>query len=907
MPDTPPAPRADAAPPRTGEPGPPTGAGAPLPPAGDRRVVCSLRRGVLGLSPVPRPGSRVTLVLEVDGAPLGETPLRVPPGDFLHRRAFRDFLLDRFGFDLTRRFLAVAPGLPLRPGHEAVTLPFGKDSVEYFECTLPGGPYRFAAVPPRKGRSPAGEGQGDGAPDPALAALEALSHRALADLAAGVLSGSPARVPQAGEPGPGPSVFLAFGSEPLPPDFRVSLPEGPPSPDGPASFLFHCARSHPHGVSVTRQGRRVVVRARRFTLLDLARVLMDLAGDAEFALWTGKAARRPAWASPRPAPGPGDGPRPGVELCFGAGTGPDASAGPCTLRPWEAVARLEPAPRVGVSRGFLLRCTPSALLRLMPTRLRDFAARGALHVSLADFVLSAAQQGASVTVVEGGGGPGRGGGPCRGIPARRWAGLASVGMAAVRRGKLERNFRAFWGARLARGFTGAFLGALFRRPLGLGAARAALLSGALLGLFRKPPGRFDHPPVHFPEAPVRRVEFDLLRPEVADTGDPSAPVAFAVAHLDGEPVQCLGTDVYGGASAESLARRLRLETFLWKSGHLLRYLAWTAWEARVGSAASDVRVAGRAAPELILATRDRPRDLERLVASLRRSTCPVDLRVIDSAPSSEDTRRFCEREGIRYHRCPHPGKSRALNLGIRASEAEYLLFTDDDAVVDANWARALTDGFRDPAVRAVVGLVLPLRVQTRAQYLFEHHVELYGMGGLRRGFWEREYGPFDSPFAASRVGTGVNMAVRREVFETLGPLDTALSPGTPTGAGEEVDLYFRILRRGGAILYTPRARVLHDHRDRMDALRRQLFNYGLSSGAYSARWAFVERAPRALWYLWKWYLLGPLHRCLGPRPGYPRSLVLLEAWGSLRGPLRYCSSRRLQRRFDREEREGGTP
>lgn len=907
MPDTPPAPRGDAAPFRAGEPRPPVGAGPASPPAGAGRVVCALRRGVLTLSPSPRPGARVTLVLEVDGTPLGETSLRVPSGDFLNRRAFRDFLLDRFGFDLVRRFLSGVPGLPLRPGDALVTPPFGKLPVRYFECNLPGGLYRFAAVPPRTGRTPAGEGEADGAPDPALAGLEALSHRALAELAVGALSGSPVRGPEAGAPPPGPVVAIAFGVETLPPDIPAPFPEGAAVPPVPTVFLFHCARSNPREVSVTRQGAWAVVRARRLTLLDLARVLLDLAGDAEFALWTGKAARRPPWASPRPAPGPGDSPRSGVELAFGAGTGVDAWAGPRTLDPWEAVARLEPAPRVGVSRGVLLRCTPSVLLRLMPTRLREFAARGALHVCLADFVLSAAQQGASVAVTGGGADPVRDAGPCRGLPVRRWAGLASAGMAAVRRGKLERNFRAFWGAKLARGFAGAFLRALFRRPFRLGAARAALLSGALLGLFRKPPGRFDQPPVHFPETPVRRLEFDLLRPEVIDAGDPSAPVAFAVARLDGEPVQCLGTDVYGGASAESLARRLRLETLLWKSGHLLRYLAWTVWEARVGTVVHDVRVAGRGAPELILATRDRPRDLERLVASLRRSDSPVDLRVIDSAPASEDTRRFCEREGIRYHRCPHPGKSRALNLGIRASGAEYLLFTDDDAVVEEHWARTLTDGFRDPAVRAVVGLVLPLRVETRAQYLFEHHVEIYGMGGLRRGFWEREYGPFDSPFTASRVGTGVNMAVRREVFETLGPLDTALSPGTPTGAGEEVDLYFRILRRGGSILYTPRARVRHDHREHMDALRRQLFNYGLSSGAYSVRWAFVERSPRALWYLWKWYLLGPLHRCLGPRPGYPRSLVLLETWGSLRGPLRYLSSRRLQRRFDREERKGETP
>src|SRR5690242_5620823 len=45
--------------------------------------------------------------------------------------------------------------------------------------------------------------------------------------------------------------------------------------------------------------------------------------------------------------------------------------------------------------------------------------------------------------------------------------------------------------------------------------------------------------------------------------------------------------------------------------------------------------------------------------------------------------RFPER--IRYFFEPHPGKSYALNTGIRQAAGEILVFTDDDVIVEPAW------------------------------------------------------------------------------------------------------------------------------------------------------------------------------------------------------------------------------
>jgi len=428
-----------------------------------------------------------------------------------------------------------------------------------------------------------------------------------------------------------------------------------------------------------------------------------------------------------------------------------------------------------------------------------------------------------------------------------------------------------------------------------------ILLGSMAGFLCPCQQKAFRPRMTIPEGPIGEVGVDLINNRIIwEKGNGTERFVYITLFVGSRPCGCIGFPLYKNRlDPLLLAGRAKEEFLRWYGERFLRHMAQRLFD-RSGSREwmeSDrfkpqgvADVTSRPSLELILATRDRPDDLIKLLDSLMNLDLPVNLRVVDSCPSTDSTRMLCKAREIPYLLCPVPGKSRALNMGIQASSAEIVLFTDDDARVHPQWSKMLLDGFYSKDVMCVNGLVLPFQVKTLAQYLFETHMEEYKMGGLRRGFVEREFCPPFSPFRASHLGTGVNMAIRKDVFEKIGYFDPALSPGTPSRAGEEIDIYFRLIRAGHSVVYSPEAVVMHDHRESMDKLTRLMFNYGVSTGAFSMRWFLKEQSPLALFYLLRWNVLGLSYHALRSGKYYPIGLLLRESWGALTGPGFYLFS-----------------
>jgi len=230
---------------------------------------------------------------------------------------------------------------------------------------------------------------------------------------------------------------------------------------------------------------------------------------------------------------------------------------------------------------------------------------------------------------------------------------------------------------------------------------------------------------------------------------------------------------------------------------------------------------------VIVCTRRRPRDLERCLHSLRRlSVPPSEILVVDNDPRDPATRQVVSGfEEATYLPEERPGLSVARNTGLRAARGRVIAFVDDDTAVHERWLERLLRGFAQPGVLAVTGLVLPARLDSRAQVVFERT-----MGGAGRGyrpiafdaaFFEPQV-PYGVPVWA--IGAGANMAIRREAFDLVGRFDERLGAGA-AGCSEDSELWYRILAAGGECRYQPDAVVLHWHRDDMGALRRQAHDY----------------------------------------------------------------------------------
>ncbi|MGY1684733.1 glycosyltransferase family 2 protein [Geodermatophilus sp. SYSU D00867] len=235
-------------------------------------------------------------------------------------------------------------------------------------------------------------------------------------------------------------------------------------------------------------------------------------------------------------------------------------------------------------------------------------------------------------------------------------------------------------------------------------------------------------------------------------------------------------------------------------------------------------------------TRDRPDDLHRCLTALERMTIlPAEVVVIDNASTTDLTRDVVERHpGIRYVREPRQGIGWARNRALLEAASPLVAFVDDDGIVDERWAEALLMAFHaHPDAGAVTGLVSPLELSTPAQVQFE------AAGGFGRGYRQRRLqADSTEPRAAARavyhigaMGTGANMAFRRERIVAVGGFDPALGAGTPTAGGDDLEALCRLVTAGDRIVYEPAAVVRHRHRRTMSELKTQRRGDGTGSAS----------------------------------------------------------------------------
>lgn len=307
---------------------------------------------------------------------------------------------------------------------------------------------------------------------------------------------------------------------------------------------------------------------------------------------------------------------------------------------------------------------------------------------------------------------------------------------------------------------------------------------------------------------------------------------------------------------------------------------------------------------VVVATRDRPESLDVCLRSLLSQAYPrYEIIVVDNAPSTTATADLLERAygdapRVRYVREDYPGLARAHNRGLRETEAEIVAITDDDVLVDQCWLAELVRGFRvAERVACVTGMILPLELETPAQFWIEQY------GGFNKGFRQRIfdqawYQPRDRlfPYAAGMFGSGANMAFKTAVLRELGGFDPALGAGTLALGGDDLAAFFQVVTAGYTLVYQPAALVRHRHRRDYAGLRKQAYGYGVGLTAYLMKSLldqptrlpdFVAKAPSGLAYAVS--ARSPKNRL--KRIHYPRELTALERKGMLYGPVAYLRSR----------------
>jgi GT2 family glycosyltransferase/peptidoglycan/xylan/chitin deacetylase (PgdA/CDA1 family) len=312
---------------------------------------------------------------------------------------------------------------------------------------------------------------------------------------------------------------------------------------------------------------------------------------------------------------------------------------------------------------------------------------------------------------------------------------------------------------------------------------------------------------------------------------------------------------------------------------------------------------------VVLCTRNRPDGVRRCLTSLRQLAHEnLEIIVVDNAPDDDRTQKilaeFAAGPGrLRYVREPGPGLSRARNRGLLEAGGEFIAFTDDDVRVDPLWIAALLRGFdRRADVGCVTGLVASSSLEHPAERFFDERV--WWSSSCEQRLYDISHGPSGSklhPYAAGVFGTGANMAFRTDELRAIGGFDESLGAGSPTSGGEDLDIYVRLLRSGGALSYEPQALVWHDHRVDSADLQAQMYGYGKGLAAYLCKYLMSRCSRRdvagrivvgALHFL----VLGRRSRAAGQRAALGAGLQRAELRGMLAGAPAYLRARRTQSR-----------
>lgn len=210
---------------------------------------------------------------------------------------------------------------------------------------------------------------------------------------------------------------------------------------------------------------------------------------------------------------------------------------------------------------------------------------------------------------------------------------------------------------------------------------------------------------------------------------------------------------------------------------------------------------------ILICTFNRAAQLDQTLQSIAALHAPDlrwDVLVIDNN-SADDTRRVVQAHQVVF---PVPltyvfeerqGKSHALNTGLQRARASVIVFTDDDVRVQQGWLEAAVRPLMQyPEVAYTGGPVRPIWGRRPPLWLDF-------AGNLGGTIAIKDHGPHPFIFEdRRRTALGVNMAVRRELFNRIGGFRPDLGRSGKSLLGQEqAEFFYRSRAVGARGLYAP--------------------------------------------------------------------------------------------------------
>ncbi len=280
---------------------------------------------------------------------------------------------------------------------------------------------------------------------------------------------------------------------------------------------------------------------------------------------------------------------------------------------------------------------------------------------------------------------------------------------------------------------------------------------------------------------------------------------------------------------------------------------------------------------VLVSTRDRPDAIAECAKSiLANPDSDFELVIVDQSEKAARNRAMAATgrdPRLRWLASDTRGLSVSRNIGVSATHAPLVAFTDDDCRVPPDWVARLRRAFETHRDLGLLFGSVRLPPEDRARGYAAEFVP------ASERLFQRTL-----PGVGVAWGVGANMIIRRRVFDLLGTFDIALGVGASFSAAEEIDLTIRALAAGFEVIHTPEFCVVHLGVREGAAASRLMRGYGVGLGATLAKHARIG-TPGAASLLAQWVALHAYRSIVnaihGQRhPGF--GLVASVLWGACR-------------------------
>ncbi|MFN2384731.1 MAG: glycosyltransferase family 2 protein [Thermoanaerobaculia bacterium] len=232
---------------------------------------------------------------------------------------------------------------------------------------------------------------------------------------------------------------------------------------------------------------------------------------------------------------------------------------------------------------------------------------------------------------------------------------------------------------------------------------------------------------------------------------------------------------------------------------------------------------------VVVPTYRRPDTLFQVLDALGRQQAPPEFEVVvvdDGSGDETATRLGAYRPAypFRFFSQKNRGPAAARNRGIEEARAPYLLFLGDDTVPEKNLLAVHARAHREAAPASVAVLGYTTWPRDRAVTPFLHHINEYGLQFGYGLIVDPESVPFNFFYTS-------NISLERERLREAGLFDTSF----PHAAWEDIEMSYRLIRRGLKIVYRPEAVARHHHDITFASFRRRQEKSGVAAAIFYAK------------------------------------------------------------------------